>query len=97
MIVSVSLAADRELTEGTRYYAARAGSEVGFAFVLEYERAIALLSKHPELGTVWRNQRRRFPMRRFPYSIIYYQVGDKLRVIALAHHRRKPGFREVRR
>lgn len=93
MIVSVSLAADRELTEGTRYYAARAGSEVGFAFV----RAIALLSKHPELGTVWRNQRRRFPMRRFPYSIIYYQVGDKLRVIALAHHRRKPGFREVRR
>jgi hypothetical protein len=32
------------------------------------------------------------PSARFPYSIIYYVRGDELRVIALAHHRRRPEY-----
>ena len=35
-------------------------------------------------------------MRRFPYLIVYQLVGQKLRVIAVAHCRRKPGYWKTR-
>ena len=92
MIPSVSPEADRELSEGANFYAREANAEVGLAFILEYERALALLCGCPHLGALWRNGRRRFPLRKFPYSIVYYVHGEELRVIALAHHRRRPSY-----
>ena len=97
MIPSVSSGADRELTEGAVFYAREGGAEVGLAFIAEFERALDLLCRHPRLGTNWRNGRRRFPLRKFPYSIIYYVRDEELRVIALAHHRRKPEYWSDRR
>ncbi len=97
MIASVSPEADQELTEGAVYYASEGNVEVALAFIAEYERVLELLSTHPELGTLWRNGRRRFPVRKFPYSIIYYVRGEEMRVIALAHHRRKPGYWAARK
>lgn len=70
MIPSVSPEAELELTDGAAYYAREADAELGFAFIVEFERALTLLSTQPKLGALWRN-RRRFPLRRFPYSIIY--------------------------
>lgn len=92
MISSVSPEADRELSEGAIFYAREANAEVGLAFILEYERALALLCGYPHLGALWRNGLRRFPLRKFPYSIVYYGRGEELRVIALAHHRRRPSY-----
>jgi toxin ParE1/3/4 len=92
VIASVSPEADRELSDGAVYYAQEANAELGLAFVAEFERVLGLLCRHPRLGTPWRRGRRRFPLRRFPYSIIYYLKGEDLRVIALAHHRRRPGY-----
>ena len=92
MIASVSPEADWELSEGAIHYAREANAQVGLAFILEYERALALLCGYPSLGATWRNGRRRFPLRRFPYSIVYYVRGEELRVVALAHHRRKPTY-----
>lgn len=92
MIPSVGPEADRELSEGALYYAREADAGVGLAFILEFERSLALLCGNPHLGAIWRNGRRRFPLRKFSYSIVYYVRGDELRVIALAHHRRKPSY-----
>ena len=92
MIPSVGPEADWELSEGAIYYAREANAEVGLAFILEYERSLALLCVNPHLGALWRNSRRRFPLRKFSYSIVYYVLGEELRVIALAHHRRRPSY-----
>jgi plasmid stabilization system protein ParE len=92
MILSVSPQADRELSDSSIFYAREANAEVGLAFILEYERTLALLCANPLLGTPWRNGRRRFSLRKFPYSVIYYVRGEELRVIALAHHRRRPSY-----
>jgi hypothetical protein len=35
---------------------------------------------------------RRLPLRRFPFSVVYVERADAVDVIALAHHRRRPGF-----
>jgi hypothetical protein len=38
------------------------------------------------------DRRRRFSLRKFPFGVIYYIRNNELRVVALAHHRRKPGY-----
>lgn len=92
MSPSVSPEADGELTKEAVYYAREGGADLGLAFITEFERALTLLCTHPELGAPWKNTRRRFPLRKFPFSIIYYIRNDELRVVALAHHRRKPEY-----
>lgn len=96
MISSLDPEADQELSDGAIYYAREVNSDLGLAFIAEFELSLGLLSNHPELGAPWRG-RRRFPLRRFPYSIIYYVKDAELRVIALAHHRRRPGYWAGRR
>jgi len=58
------------------------------AFIEEFERAIEVLRAYPQLGPVWRGTTHRFPLRRFPYSIIYQVKPEEVRVIA---QRRRPG------
>jgi len=89
---SVGPEAERELTDSALYYAQEANADLGLAFIATFERALDLLCSNPQLGAPWRNESRRFPLPRFPYSIIYYIRGEELRVIAIAHHARKPGY-----
>jgi len=92
VISSVSPEAELELTEGAIFYARDGDVELGLAFIAEFEHTLDLLCNYPELGPVWRGTTRRFPLRRFPYSLVYQVKTDELRVIALAHHRQKPGY-----
>lgn len=91
MNVSLASEAEQELVEGA-LYAREANEELGQAFISEFERSATLLTEQPFLGSVWRGVVRRLPMRRFPYSIIYYVRESEVRVLAIAHQSRKPGF-----
>ena len=91
MIPSVSREAELELADAASHYAREGSAELAAAFVDEFENALNLLCQQPQLGAPWRNQRR-LPLRRFPFSVIYYVLGDSLRVIAIAHHRRAPHY-----
>ena len=97
MIVSLAPEAEGELIEGARYYADHGNSDLGLAFIAEFERALEVLRAHPNLGSIWRTKTRRFPLRHFPYSILYRIKGEELRVIALAHQRRRPSYWSGRR
>ena len=66
--------------------------QLGLAFVAEFERSVNLVLDNPMMGAAFRGAVRRCILRRFPYSIIYQLVTDELRVIAVAHHRRRPGY-----
>ena len=97
MISSVSLEAERELIDGALFYAREANAELGLAFIGEFERSLGVLCTRPRLGAVWRGATRRFPLRRFPYSIVYQVKPEEVRVIAIAHQRRRPGYWRGRR
>ena len=81
-----------ELHDAAAFYAARANFELGLAFVAEFERTTNLILANPGLGAVFRGTRRRYLFRRFPYSIIYQVTAGELRVVAVAHHRRRPAY-----
>lgn len=81
-----------ELQDAAAFYTARANAELGLAFVAEFERSANLVLENPALGAIFRGTRRRYLLRRFPYSIIYQTTDAELRVIAVAHHRRRPGY-----
>jgi plasmid stabilization system protein ParE len=92
--VRVSLApeAERELIEGGLFYAREGSAQLAQSFISEFERAAVLLAEFPRLGAAWRARIRRFPLRRFPYSIVYYLRESEVRVLSVAHQSRKPGF-----
>jgi toxin ParE1/3/4 len=35
---------------------------------------------------------RRYLLHKFPFSVVYFERSDFIEVIAVAHHRRKPGY-----
>jgi plasmid stabilization system protein ParE len=96
VIVSTHLLAADELLDGATYYAEQASVRVAEKFIAEFERSISLLRLQPKLGAVWRGPFRRLPLRRFPHSIVYVLSGDVIRVVALAHQRRRPGYWQSR-
>ena len=61
---------------------------------LRREVALALdrLAYAPGLGTRAAENTRILPIHRFPYSLVYRHQGDDVRVIAVAHQSRAPGF-----
>lgn len=89
VIVPAALA---ELHDAAAFYAAGATVELGRAFVSEFERTVNIILANPQLGAIFRGTRRRYLLRRFPYGVIYQIAGEELRVIAVAHHRRRPGY-----
>lgn len=58
---------------------------------------MALLLEHPGLGPICRHGKRRWLLTRFPYSLIYTIAGDEIRVLAVAHYSRRPGYWRGRR
>ena len=92
MNVSIAAAAEADLAEAAGFYLREAGMTVSRVFLAEFERAIGLLAEQPNIGAPWRRSIRRLPLRRFPYSVLYDVRADEIRVLAVAHQRRKPGF-----
>ena len=89
VIVPLALA---ELHDAAAFYTARANVGLGLAFVAEFERSTKLVLENTMLGAIFRGTRRRYLLRRFPYDIIYQVTANELRVVAVAHHRRRPGY-----
>lgn len=92
MKISLNVQAELELVEGAAYYAREANAAVASAFVSEFDRSARLLANFPMLGATWRGRIRRLPLRRFPYSIVYDLRDSEVRILAVAHQRRRPGF-----
>jgi toxin ParE1/3/4 len=84
--------AETDLREAAAFYRKQAGTNLAQSFLAEFERAVDLLLEYPGLGAPWRCGKRRFFMKRFPYSVIYDTAGDELRIFAVAHHSRHPDY-----
>lgn len=93
--------ADHEFQSGIKFYKREAGLAIAQAFVAEVERVASLLREYPEFGTLLHERSsssvRRFPLKRFPYSLVYRVQNDVIRILAVAHQHRKPGYWQGRK
>lgn len=90
-------AALAESKRAKAYYAREANDGVAEDFVNEVGRVVDELLEAPELGARIGERLRRQPLRRFPYSVVYEVRGEVLRIIAVAHQSRRPGYWSGRR
>jgi toxin ParE1/3/4 len=84
--------AELEYEVAADYYEKQGGTELAKAFVQEVERVALMLTKNPSFGRPRAQGLRSFVLRRFPYFLVYRTTSDGIRVLALAHQHRKPGY-----
>lgn len=82
-------AARDELVAATRRYLVEAGSAQASAFETEVTRVVALLIRLPELGAPGVRNTLSITLRRYPFSVHYREL---IRIVAVAHHRRRPEY-----
>jgi plasmid stabilization system protein ParE len=101
MRLRIDPAAGEETKEAAQWYEDRrpglgleflAAVDAGIQQIRNEPRRFARLETIPEEENV-----RRFLMDRFPYIIIYELTADEIRILAVAHTRRRPGYWRRRR
>jgi len=88
-------AASEEIVETTAYYEGEVPG-LGDRFIAEVERIVEVLCDQPNIGQSVGEELRRIILARFPYSLIYSIESERIWVIAVAHHRRRPGYWQER-
>lgn len=82
------------------YLAAAAwyGADAGGLFVEHVASATSAIAEAPHAWPRWSTEgdARRFVLGRFPYSLIYLPEPAALVIVAVAHHRRAPGYWRAR-
>ncbi len=91
MQVTFHAAARGELAEAVTFYNARTEG-LGDALAGEVRATVLQLIAHPEAGYAVRPTVRRCLLRRFPYSLLYNASDQRVRILAVMHHRREPDY-----
>ena len=81
--------AEAEYYEAIQYYETKRRG-LGFEFIACFEEVIANLKHHPDICPVLYGDRRRCPMRRFPYHVIYIVEEQQVVIIQVFHKRMNP-------
>lgn len=91
MRLEIGPEAEAELHTAVAYYEDKAEG-LGTDFLSEAERVFDELREFPEMGTEMEEEIRRFLLQRFPFSVLYKIHGDVVRIVAVMHHRQRPGY-----
>jgi len=84
--------AQHDLRAAAEFYRERGGGALAQSLLAEFERSVNLQLQHPQLGALWRHGKRRLIVQHFPYSIVDAVAADDIRLLAVAHQSRRPGY-----
>jgi plasmid stabilization system protein ParE len=82
--------ARRELLKNSDFYEREAG--LGEDFLVKVEKTIDQLRRHPRSGPTILGENRRCRMSRYPFNLVYRIEVDRIFILALAHHKRRPFY-----
>lgn len=80
-----------EFAEAAHYYEDRVPG-LGSAFTDDVEQGLEIIALNPKSSERVSDNLRRKVLLRFPYSLIYAEEPDRIRVLAVAHHKRRPEY-----
>jgi plasmid stabilization system protein ParE len=89
--VRVHAAARRELLDASDWYDERTPG-AGWRLRAEVRQIGNRITGSPEGGTPYLYGTRRYVLTRFPYSTVYLALDASGYIVAVAHHRRRPGY-----
>jgi toxin ParE1/3/4 len=89
--------AEAELAAAISWYDSKRPG-LGREFLAEVDRAFAKIHRAPERWPLWRADRpfRSLRLRRFPFVVFYRVTSGYVRVSAVAHTSRRPGYWQER-
>lgn len=80
-----------EIKDSNDWYQGK-GFGLGDDFINELESAYQAIMEFPETWPYFKRGFRRYLLSRFPFSVIYRIEEDIIYIIAVMHHKRKPGY-----
>lgn len=90
--IVIHVEAQKEIDETFAYYESKREG-LGHDFVVEVEVATARIQRFPKISAKFNEtEYRRCLVKRFPYLIFYRETDDDIRIVAVAHSKRKPGY-----
>lgn len=84
-------AAQEELAAAVKIGDMRAAG-LGLELLRETQRVVALLCDLPDIGEPLDERYKRFPLRRFPFGVVYCVDGPRICIVAFAHRRQRPRY-----
>jgi len=87
--------ANLELNDAARYYE-KITVGLGLSFLDAVEDAVDKILENPKSYQLVGGEIRRKPLARFPYSLLYVTEPDHIRIVAVAHQKRRPGYWDYR-
>jgi toxin ParE1/3/4 len=84
--------AEEELDEAVAYYQ-RQREGLGLDLQAEIEKATHRIQQNPRTHGLYKNTDfRKCVIQRFPYTIFYQELDDRIWIAAVAHQKRKPDY-----
>ena len=90
--------AKQDIKDGIDWYRSQAGAELGQRFLLAVAAAIGQIEKRPDAWSRWQRDARyqRVLVKRFPFVVFYKLTPKQIRIVAVAHTKRAPGYWQSR-
>lgn len=79
------------------YYEDVAGQQLADEFYTELQSFFQKAAHSPGTYKVLERDLRRVNLERFPYHFLFRVVGDRVRILVVRHHRRRPSLGVYRR
>lgn len=87
----ISASARQDFREAVDHYDKESIS-AGDRFAEQINATVQLISERPMIGPLNAFGERQFKVETFPYNVIYQPEPRRILVLAIAHHKRKPGY-----
>lgn len=91
MRVAFAVPARAEVRRAQAFYAAIAPS-LGDDFALAVERGVQQVSRNPLMWPPFTEGTRRHLLDRFPYALVFRIEHETVRIVAVTHQSRRPGY-----
>lgn len=95
-LFSIHEVAESEINEAADFYDLESPG-LGSVFIEEVERAIENITQFPDAAPSIRGRVKKKALLKFPFSIIYSVKPDEIRLLAMAHQKRRPFYWRGRR
>ena len=82
--------AEHDLQSAFQFYREKGSDQVAIRFLAEFDRVAELLVENPGIGTPVKSDRRSYPIRSYPYSVIYKTTTTGILILVVRHQRREP-------